>query len=145
MAVCCQSISCGRAAPADLQWRPVLAFNIADIVDLYSGKFDAFDCPHCGAKLSIYPSLAGVFTVEAKLLLLDRGFDPEPGARTALAPLVAATGSKLIAEQVKALEQFKEVFAAKVKATARTFPYGEFTGNKIQQDLANWRGLQGEI
>lgn len=145
MAVCCQSKDCGRAAPADLQWRPVLAFSISDIVDLFTGKFDAFDCPHCGAKSSIHPSLVGVFTVEAKLLLVDRGFDAEPVVRTTLAPLVAATKSPLVAEQVRTLDQFKDVFAAKVKATARNFPYGDFTGNKVQQNLANWRGLQGEI
>ncbi|MDI3561746.1 CHAT domain-containing protein [Bradyrhizobium sp. Arg816] len=145
MAVCCQSRDCGRAAPADLQWRPVLAFSISDIVDLFTDKFDAFDCPHCGAQSSIHPSLAGVFTVEAKLLLVDRGFDAEPVVRTTLAPLVAATKSPLVAEQVRTLDQFKDVFAAKVKATARTFPYGDFTGNKVPQDLANWRSLQGEI
>jgi tetratricopeptide (TPR) repeat protein len=125
----------------------LLALKVTDIFDLYEEKFDAFDCPHCGARKSIIPSLASYFLVEDTLVLLDRGFDPEPAARKALAPLVTSLGAKLAPERVDNLTQFKDIFAAKVKAVARNYPYQEFIGDadRAKKDLANWRSLQGEV
>lgn len=146
MVVHCSSKSCGRAAPADIQSRLLLALNVTDIFDLFLEKNDAVDCPHCGARAAITPSLAGLFLVEGSVLLLDRGFDPEPAALKALAPLAASLRAEWALERVETLAQFKEVFAAKVTATASKYPYSEFISNeRAEKDLANWQGLQGEV
>jgi hypothetical protein len=142
----CRSRDCGRPAPDELQWRLLLAVNVRNVFDLYAEKFDALDCPHCGATASITPSLAGFFLVDDVVVLLDRGFNPEPAVRKALEPLVTSLGARLAPERVDDLAQFKAVFAAKVKATARKFPYSEFISrDRAGKDLANWQSLQGEI
>lgn len=146
MVVHCRSKDCGRPAPAELQSRLLLALNITDIFDLFLEKYDAFDCPHCGAKAAITPSLAGFFLVEGTVLLLDRGLDPEPAARRALAPVAASLRAEWTQARVDNLAQFKEAFAAKVKAVAGKYPYPEFIINeRAEKDLANWRRLQGEV
>jgi len=151
MVVRCQSDDCRKPAPHEYQWRLVLAANVLDIFDLYTGECDFRNCPHCGATASIAPSLAGYFLVEDTLVLLDRGFDPEPAARKALAPLVTSLGSNLTSKRVGDLAEFKAVFAAKVKSVAMKYPYPSYDSNTIydanivKENIANWRNLQGEV
>lgn len=145
MVIRCQAESCGRPAPDELQWKLVMACNVNDVFDLFLEKFDAFDCPNCGATASIAPSLVGLFIVDACLLVLDRGFDPKGLAPGAVAPLVNGLVLALATEAVSDLAQFKSAFAAKIKATARRYPLPSFNPASAEDNLCNWRGLQGEI
>jgi tetratricopeptide (TPR) repeat protein len=122
-----------------------MAANVQNILGLYSEKFDFFDCPRCGAKASISPSLVGLFVVEDKLLLLDRGMDPEPVARKALAPLATTLGANVAPIRVADLSEFKATFAAQTKATAKAYPYPHLNPASTKENILHWRHLQGEL
>jgi len=145
LAIECQSPTCGRRAPDKLQWRLLLSFHIYDLVSLFADELDALDCPYCGAKGTVLPSLAVFFLVECSLVVLDRGFDPEPGARQALDAIIDATAITVKTLRVTDPAGFKEIVAAKVKATAARFPYRRFSPATLEEDIANWRDLQGEV
>lgn len=145
MVVFCQAENCRKRAPDKLQWKLVMACKVTDVFDLFLGEFDALDCPNCGATASITPSLVGLFIVDDRLLILDRGFDPEERGREAVAALVWGLGCSLAPEHVSDLNHFKSVFAAKIKATARRYPFQSFDPSSAQDNLANWKELQGEI
>lgn len=45
----------------------------------------------------------------------------------------------------KDLADFKESFAAKIKAVAKTYPFRTFNDQGIEQNITHWRGLRGEV
>ncbi|TCL88896.1 CHAT domain-containing protein [Rhizobium sp. PP-WC-2G-219] len=116
-----------------------------DVSELFYDKLSAFDCPHCGATSSITPSLAGVFLTEDVLLLLDRGFDCEPGARAVVAPLLNSLGISLKRELASDLAEFKSAFADRMKNSVKRFPFSALNFHDRPGDFANWESLQGEI
>lgn len=145
MTIRCQSRDCGKPAPDDLKFKMVSACIFSDVIQLYSTDFYSFDCPYCGAKKSVRPSLAGLFLVEQVILLLDQGFDPEAAACEALAPLVTKTSATFSAIRVSDLAEFKSVFAVKMKAVAQLYPYSTLNPNSPEENITHWRCLQGEV
>ncbi len=122
-----------------------MALRTTDVFDLYTERVGLADCPHCGGIESISQSLVGYFLVENKLVLLDQGFNPEDNARDVLSPLTKSLGESPTLQRVANLEEFKSVFAEKVKSTARQYPLPHLNPVNPQEAVRCWQGLQGEI
>lgn len=145
MAIRCRSENCRRPAPRELQWHMLLACQPQQVIELFTGKFDALDCPHCAASGTIEPSLVGFFLVDRTILVLDRGFDPVPATLEALQSLQQAIDIELETIHAADLDEFKSLFAAHVKSVAKLYPYPDFESRDIDMNASNWRGLQGEV